>query len=784
MNAKSKSIGCKSQDLSGDVLDQILDETSIIVHNDRSPTYFQHQAATRANSVQYTEILDLVLSSSSFGNKITKFEVLNDFRMDSDHCPLLFYINCTSKIQQNALHGKPRLNFAKADWPLYERLMNAKASCCSTMELNALSIDELNKLVCSHINDSVEKSVPKYIITSSNSLPKYILDMISEKRDFRNKLRKSKDPLLKSKFYQISNQVRTSIREYKERKWNHLLDKFGPNPVSTSPFWSIINRARNPKQTPSIPTLRRGNREFKSELEKVELFASILRETFSDIGSDGEFDQKFKEKVSKSVDSHKLKNDFVKFSPHAIQKALEKLKTNSSPGADQIHNLLLKKLPFEYTKKILFCLVNRSIESGMPKIWKEARIIMIPKKDGMCSDPEKFRPISLTSCLGKLVERLIKTRLYSFLERSNLISSQQSGFRERRGAGDNLLFFTQKISEALNKGKKACGVFFDISKAFDKVWHKGLIHKLVRLKIPSYLLKFIIDFLSDRKFKVSIGDSLSESGDILCSVPQGSVLGPILFLVYINDIPLADSKHVSYSSLFADDLSTIFVFRKPGRIAATMKKYLESLVAWLYKWRLKINASKCSYIIFAGDGSRNGTRFELFINNGRIPYDPNPVFLGITFDEFLNFRVHVEGLTIRARQRLNIIKIFSHKSWNLSHETLKGIYTALIGSLFVYSFFAVARIAETNLDRLQKIQNRALRCIYKLEWTSPTDLIHSMSGHLLVRDRLIEIGKKYLPKAVGYNSNVCLLLAEYLDSISSIRRDGKDTPLCLFHTHE
>ncbi len=148
-----------------------------------------------------------------------------------------------------------------------------------------------------------------------------------------------------------------------------------------------------------------------------------------------------------------------------------------------------------------------------------------------------------------------------------------------------MLFFTQKIGEALNKDKKACGVYFDISKAFDKVWHKGLIHKLTRLKIPSYLLKFIIDFLSDRKFKVSIGDSLSESGEILCSIPQGSVLGPILFLVYINDIPLADSKHVSYPSLFADDLSTIFVFRKPGRIVATMKKYLESLVAWLNQFR-------------------------------------------------------------------------------------------------------------------------------------------------------------------------------------------------------
>ncbi len=347
------------------------------------------------------------------------------------------------------------------------------------------------------------------------------------------------------------------------------------------------------------------------------------------------------------------------------------------------------------------------------------------------------------------VQRLIKARLNYFLESNSLISSKQSGFRNNRGAADNLLFFTQKISEALNKSKQVCGIFFDISKAFDKVWHKGLIFKLIKMNIPSYILKYIIDFLSDRKFKVSIGDTLSDSGDILCSVPQGSVLGPILFLVYINDIPLADSKHVSYSSLFADDLSTIFIFNKPGRITVTMKKYLANLVKWLHKWRLKMNASKCNYTIFSGMGSRNTTKFDLYINKGKIPYDPNPVFLGITFDELLNFRVHTEGLVTRARKRLNLIKIFSHKSWNLSHETLKGIYNALIGSLFVYSFFSIARIAKTNIDRLQKVQNRAIRSIYRLEWTSPTDLIHSMSNLLPIKERLIEIGihSLYIPYA-------------------------------------
>jgi len=127
-----------------------------------------------------------------------------------------------------------------------------------------------------------------------------------------------------------------------------------------------------------------------------------------------------------------------------------------------------------------------------------------------------------------------------------------------------------------------------------------------------------------------------------------------------------------------------------------------------------MNASKCCYTIFSGAGNRNKEKFEINLSDGKIPYEPNPKFLGVTFDENLNFRKHTNNLVMRARKRLNIIKIFSHKSWHLSHKTLIGIYNAIIGSIFTYSFFAVARIAKTNFESLQKVQNRAIRCIYRL----------------------------------------------------------------------
>ena len=787
LNSKTQSIGCKSQDQSGEVLDLVLTDTSFVIHNNEIPTYYQFRSDIRLNKelfqniAQYSEILDLAISSSNLTNRIRNFEVLTDHNMTSDHCPISFNVQLSENQTLDSIDSKSRLNFAKADWPLFRKILDDNAKNLTFSNLETLNINDLNNLISQQILAAVNKSVPKFLGRGHNSLPKIIVDLIKNKREIRKEMIKSKSPNLKTRYNKITSEIKVLIKEYREKVWLNMLDKFGPYPVSSRLFWKKINEARTSKKSAAIPTLVKDSVEYKTDEEKAKIFASMLSEIYAAKDNANDFDNDLKIKIDKEVSEHNLSNDYIRFSTYDIIKAIQKIKINSAPGDDQIHNILLKNIPHDYISKVLNVLVNRAVVSGIPEEWKKAKIIMIPKGE-KSNDPEKYRPISLTSCLGKLVERLIKKRLYEFLESKDLLVKQQSGFRNKKGAADNLIFFTQKISETLNKGKKACGIFFDISKAFDKVWHNGLIHKLIKLNVPSYILKYIIDFLKDRKSNVSVGESLSEFFRILCSVPQGSVLGPLLFLIFINDIPLNDQKHISYSSLFADDLAKIFFFNKKGKVKGRIKIYLKSLVLWLFKWRLKMNASKCCYTIFSGAGSKNKEKFEMNFVNGNIPYNSNPVFLGVTFDEFLNFRNHAESLEKRARKRLNIIKIFSHKSWHLSHETLKGIYNAIIGSIFTYSFFAVARIAKTNLDRLQRVQNRSIRSIYRLEWTSPTILIHAISNLSPIRERLIALGVRYLKKAVSNNVYVSLLLQEYLDSISSIRREERDTPLCLFYT--
>jgi hypothetical protein len=188
---------------------------------------------------------------------------------------------------------------------------------------------------------------------------------------------------------------------------------------------------------------------------------------------------------------------------------------------------------------------------------------------------------------------------------------------------------------------------------------------------------------------------------------------------------------------------------------------------WLFTWRLQMNASKCCYTIFSG-GGRGKVSLDLKLFGELIPYNPNPLFLGVTFDEYLCFNKHFQNLRVRALKRLNVIKIFSHSSWHLNKATLTNIFRALIGSLFDYSFFSVACIdCWDNLKLVQTVQNRAIRIIYKLKWDSPTKDLFPISNVLFIRARFLQMGARYIVKCFSHgNRFIKLLVEEYSGSWS------------------
>ena len=194
-----------------------------------------------------------------------------------------------------------------------------------------------------------------------------------------------------------------------------------------------------------------------------------------------------------------------------------------------------------------------------------------------------------------------------------------------------------------------------------------------------------------------------------------------------------------------------------------------------------MNSRKCCYTIFSKNGNKNKINFKLKLSDGEIPYNPKPVFLGIIFDEYLCFNEHYKMLETRAIKRLNIIKIIRHKSWCLSYNTLTRVFLSLIGSIFAYSFFTLANVSISNLNRLQVIQNRAIRLIYRLDWNSLSSSLSSIGKILPVKERLLQLGCRSISKSQLSNFYVKDLIQEYLGSVSSIKRDlNRKTVLCMF----
>ena len=278
-------------------------------------------------------------------------------------------------------------------------------------------------------------------------------------------------------------------------------------------------------------------------------------------------------------------------------------------------------------------------------------------------------------------------------------------------------------------------------------------------------------FLSNRCFNVRVNAAISQTHPILAGVPQGAVLSPTLFNVFINDIPVESTPSISYSTLYADDLATYFTYSADGHLQAKVNTYIQRLEQWLKKNRLEMNVDKTCYTIFA-QSPRAKTSYAFKMGGKLIHHDQNPKFLGIVFDERLSFSAHVDYIRGRCSSRLNVLKIISHKSWKLSRPTLVNTYKLLIGSILDYSAVVTISMSASHKKSLQAIQNKAMRIIYRQPFDSHTSDICAMSGCATVNDRLLALPRAHIQSIHSSKPLVTSLIHDYRTQISSIRREN------------
>ena len=322
------------------------------------------------------------------------------------------------------------------------------------------------------------------------------------------------------------------------------------------------------------------------------------------------------------------------FSPAEFLAAASNLSSSIFTGPDRVAYPMLKHFPRSGID-FLLQIFNLSWSShSIPSIWKTSSIIPIHKMGKPFESPASFRPISLTPCVSKLFERIIFSRLLFFLESNFILSPRQAGFRPGRSTLDQILYLFQSILDGFNKfrpGSRTILSAICLSKAFDSIWHFALFHKLILAGLPPCFARWTQSFFSDRRACVVYQNHKSRSFRVHRGVPKGSVLDPVLFSLFINDLPASLSSSVS-CSLYADDLaicsSSLSV---PTAVEATQGA-LFRLECWSEYWCLPLNPSKCEALFFSVDPHQANLQPNLFILGSRLRFNPIPIFLGVSFD--------------------------------------------------------------------------------------------------------------------------------------------------------
>ena len=377
-------------------------------------------------------------------------------------------------------------------------------------------------------------------------------------------------------------------------------------------------------------------------------------------------------------------------------------------------------------RKKLLELYNLSWKTGFfPTAWKEAIIIPILKKGKNPMEKTSYRPISLLSCLGKTLERIINKRLMWHLETNNLITKEQTAFRKNRNTEDQLIYLAQSIENAFQEKKKTIATFLDLSKAFDKVWKKGLLLKLLTSGIAGRMFNWIQNFLCHRTAKVKLHGNLSHKIKIREGVPQGGVISPTLFVIFINDITQGLPSHIS-RALHADDFAMWNASESTQTATIRMQHALNTTSRWARDWCVKINSLKTVVTCFSL--SNTNENIKLTVHNQQIPQEDAPTYLGVKLDKRLTWNPHIKEMERRATKRLSLMKKLAGTKWGASSNILKQVYTGNIRPVMEYGSAAWASAAKSNTSRLAKVQNAGMRLITGGLKTTPVNTLESTTG--------------------------------------------------------
>ena len=468
-------------------------------------------------------------------------------------------------------------------------------------------------------------------------------------RVYRKWTKKGRNENDRENVRKIQNDVNKLIKNAKKSYYDKLGEKLSDPQIGAQNFWNAFKRISNRTKQPNIPPLIVNNNHISNFKEK----ANIFNEYFADQCQILNNDSVLPELAYKTTAS----TNHVNIPLNKIISIINKMNPKKGGGHDDISISMLQLCVSEVAipLKIIF---ERCILTGkFPDHWKCANVQPVHKKSNrqMVSN---YRPISLLPICAKILEKIVFDHVYSYLNKNRLLSKNQSGFRPGDSTIYQLISITTNIYESFEKYDETRAVFLDISKAFDKVWHEGIIHKLKCNGISGNLLNFFENYLQNRKQRVVLNGTKSTWKNVSAGVPQGSVLGPLLFIIYINDLTDNISSDMR---LFADASS---LFTRVSGIEETHEKLLNDLrtvTSWAHQWKMVFNPNidkQAIEIIFSA--KKNKIKHpDIALNDVPVARKEFTKHIGVYLDSCLTFNKHIKEAILTAQKGLSLLKFLS-----------------------------------------------------------------------------------------------------------------------------
>ena len=514
--------------------------------------------------------------------------------------------------------------------------------------------------------------------------PRHIQRQLTRKKAAWRRYKQSRSSETLQRYKAIASNYRSLVYAHLAERERKLVDR-----GNISDFYRHANKKLSSRSV--IGTIKRtdGSLTFDSK-EKAEQFRQTFIEYYT---TDNLQIPTMAPRTNEKISS-------ISFTPSLIRNAISRLRVKSKGGPDKIPTEYIKKCSLWLTMPLTY-LFQLSFEYNyIPPYWLSAYITPIFKK-GDQTDPYNYRPIALTCVFCKLMEAVIKDQLVTYLTTHNLITKQQHAFLIRHSTTTNLLECTRDWSIALNSRNVVDVIYVDYKRAFDSIVHSKLLSKLSAYGVSGGLLDWIATFLTNRTQQVAIDNCLSEIIQVTSGVIQGSVLGPILFILYINDVSdLLDSPTV-HLQLFADDLKLYSSISLSPSVSHSqhLQTMINKIYDWSLNWQLTINTNKCT-------STRLHTRLpapqpKYMINNTPLSCSTDTRDLGIIIDTHLTYNSHITSITTRAAQRVGIVfRCFYCKDPHF----LRNIYTTYIRPLLEYNTIIWSPTLIKHIDAIEQIQ--------------------------------------------------------------------------------